>query len=196
MTTLQHHRRITRPTLRTVLAAGLIIVVAVGALLLTLNRTNHTQTAPTTHTQTPSPYLPTIQTHGAGIAHVVVDPRTGQAHGTVAPPTRGSEPSGPCMETCNWEKIKIAARLRDMALAPRRTAHFRAFAADLGLRELVSLHPAGPGRCATAVSYLYNNLLDLNNAYPGENWNPLRRAVANEPSIHACAPRPADQHAA
>ena len=76
-----------------------------------------------------------------------------------------------------------------MALAPHRTARFRAFAAYLGLTELVSIHPLKPGRCATAVTYLYNNLLDLENAYPGENWNPLRRAVANEPSTHACAPR-------
>jgi len=101
MTTLQHHRRTTRPTLRTVLAAGLIIVVAVGALLLTLNRTNHTQTTPTGHTQTPSAYLSTIQTHGAGVAHIVVDPRTGQAHGTVTPPAaRASQAGGPCREVC------------------------------------------------------------------------------------------------
>ncbi|MBV8998414.1 MAG: hypothetical protein JO304_05105 [Solirubrobacterales bacterium] len=90
----------------------------------------------------------------------------------------------------DWEKIKVAARLRTMALAPHRTARFRAFAAELGLRELVSLHPLGHGRCATAVIYLYNNLLDLDDAYPGENWTPLRRAVAREPSIDVCAPRP------
>jgi hypothetical protein len=81
-----------------------------------------------------------------------------------------------------------------MALARHRTARFRAFAAELGLRELVSIHPLAPGRCANAVIYLYNNLLDLLNAYPGENWTPLRRAVASEPSIHTCAPRPSAQH--
>jgi hypothetical protein len=84
--------------------------------------------------------------------------------------------------------------LRNLALKPHRTAHFRAFAAHLGLKELVSIHPLRPGRCATAVTYLYNNLLDLDNAYPGENWTPLRRAVAKEPSTHACAPRPSTQH--
>ena len=94
----------------------------------------------------------------------------------------------------DWEKIETAARLRRTALARHRTAHFRAFAASLGLSELVSIHPLAPGRCATAVTYLYNNLLDLDNAYPGENWNPLRRAVAKEPSIHACAPRPSTRH--
>ncbi|MGZ6617265.1 MAG: hypothetical protein ACXVFQ_22930 [Solirubrobacteraceae bacterium] len=44
------------------------------------------------------------------------------------------------------------------------------------------------------MTYLYNNLLDLENAYPGENWNPLRQAVAKEPPIRACAPRPSKQH--
>ena len=89
----------------------------------------------------------------------------------------------------DWEKIQTAAGVRTLALAPYRTAHFRSFAAYLGLSELVSIHPFAPGRCATAVTYLYDNLLDLENAYPGENWTPLRRAVAKEPSIHACATR-------
>jgi hypothetical protein len=94
----------------------------------------------------------------------------------------------------DWERIEAAARLRRTALARHRTARFRAFAASLGLRQLVSIHSLAPGRCATAVTYLYNNLLDLENAYPGEKWNPLRRAVAKEPSIHACAPRPSTRH--
>jgi hypothetical protein len=90
----------------------------------------------------------------------------------------------------DWNKIKTAARLRNMALAPHRTARFRSFAAMLGLGQLSSIHPLAPGRCRTAVIDLHNNLLDLEEAFPGENWGPLRRAVAKEPSIHACAPRP------
>jgi hypothetical protein len=90
----------------------------------------------------------------------------------------------------DWNKIKTAARLRSMALAPHRTARFRSFAAMLGLSQLSSIHPLAPGRCRTAVIDLHNNLLDLRDAFPGENWGPLRRAVAKEPSIHACAPRP------
>jgi hypothetical protein len=105
--------------------------------------------------------------------------------------TRSSRP-----DSVDWEKIKTAASLRRMALAAHRTAHFRAFAAYLGLSELVSIRRLAPGRCATAVTYLYNNLLDLENAHPGENWTPLRRVVAKEPSIHACAPRPARHHGA
>ncbi|MBV9942531.1 MAG: hypothetical protein JO262_10420 [Solirubrobacterales bacterium] len=95
----------------------------------------------------------------------------------------------PVPDRMDWEKIQTAAALRHMALAPHRTARFRAFAAQLGLRELVSIHPLAPGRCLTAVRDLYNNLLDLENAFPGENWGPLRRAVAREPSIRACAAR-------
>ncbi|MFL5862781.1 MAG: hypothetical protein ACJ780_18710 [Solirubrobacteraceae bacterium] len=112
-------------------------------------------------------------------------------HTSSASAARSSRPN-----RADWEKIKNAARLRTMALAPHRTARFRAFAAYLGLKELVSIHPLAPGRCATAVIYLYNNLLDLDNAFPGENWTPLRRAVAKEPSIEACAPRPSRQHQA
>ncbi|MFZ1993377.1 MAG: hypothetical protein WAU75_04650 [Solirubrobacteraceae bacterium] len=83
-----------------------------------------------------------------------------------------------------------------MALAPHRTSRFRAFAAVLGLGELVSIHHLAPGRCLTAVTAVYDNLLDLENAYPGENWGPLRRAVAKEASIDACAPRPPRQDGA
>jgi hypothetical protein len=89
----------------------------------------------------------------------------------------------------DWHTIQTAASLRKMALAPHRTARFRSFAAMLGLSQLASIHPLAPGRCLTAVTDLHNNLLDLANAFPGENWGPLRRAVAKEPSIRACAPR-------
>jgi hypothetical protein len=106
MSTLQTHPRGHRPTTRTVLAAaGVTIAVAVGAVLLTLTDANHTQSPTTaTHTQTTSPYLPTIQIPGAGLAHIVIDPRTGQAHGTVALPTRGTRPSASCLEACSLQK--------------------------------------------------------------------------------------------
>jgi hypothetical protein len=106
-------------------------------------------------------------------------------HGFVASPRPGvrARPG-----RADWQKIKVAAHLRRTALEPHRSAHFRAFAAFLGLSELVTIHPLRRGHCATAVIYLYDNLLDLQDAYQGENWNPLRRAVAKEPSIRACAP--------
>ncbi|MGZ4251367.1 MAG: hypothetical protein ACXVUE_24085 [Solirubrobacteraceae bacterium] len=107
MTTLQHHRRITRATPGTVLRAGLIIVVAVAALLLTFNRTSHAPT-PTTHSQTPSPYPPAIQTQRAGVAHIVVNPRTGQAHGTVTPATTHTQAPSPYLPTIQPHGARVA----------------------------------------------------------------------------------------
>lgn len=95
-------------------------------------------------------------------------------------------------DKADWVKIKTAAALRNEGMARHRTAHFRVFAGSLGLSELATIHPLAPGPCATALTYLYGNLLDLRNAEPGENFAPLRRFVAREPSIRACAPpRPA-----
>ncbi len=110
-----------------------------------------------------------------------------RAIATAAPLAPASPPKRP--DKVDWQKIKAAVRLRTLALAPHRTAYFRAFSGYLGLSELSSIQPLAPGRCLTAVTYLRNNLLDLENAYAGENFEPLRRAVAREPSIQACAPR-------
>lgn len=104
---------------------------------------------------------------------------------STGPGVRSSRP-----DKADWIKIKTAAGLRTLALAPHRSPRFRAYAAFLGLTQLASVHPPGPGPCLISVIYLRNNLLDLENAYPGENWDPLRRIVAKEPSIRACAPRP------
>jgi hypothetical protein len=118
------------------------------------------------------------------VSRVSASSRPATAHRPRASIGSASRPSRP--DRADWEKIKAAARLRRLALARHRTAHFRAFAAYLGLGELVSIRPLASGRCATAVTYLYNNLLDLENAYPGENWTPLRRLVTKEPSLRAC----------
>ena len=101
----------------------------------------------------------------------------------------GSVARSPLPDKADWVTIKTAAGLRRLALAPHRTARFRTFAAFLGLSQLASIHPLAPGRCLIAVTDLYNNLRDLQNAQPGENWAPLRRAVATEPSVGVCAPR-------
>jgi hypothetical protein len=120
--------------------------------------------------------------------------RVARADGSHGP--TGSVARSPLPDKADWATIKTAADVRRLALAPHRTARFRAFAASLGLTDLVSIHPLAPGRCRTAVTDLYNNLLDLENAYPGEKWGPLRRAVAKEPSIDACAPRPSRHNGA
>lgn len=156
-------------------------------------------------TPTPPPAGEKLRPEGAvhrrvlsatAIAAVAISSSAAAASGVTAPPPRALTTHAPTgshassrPSKADWQKIQAAARLRDLALAPHRTAHFRAFAADLGLRELASIHPIAPGNCVTAVIYLYNNLRDLADAYPNENWTPLRRAVATEPSIQACAPR-------
>jgi hypothetical protein len=99
----------------------------------------------------------------------------------------------PRLDPGDWATLKHVAAMRTMALAPGRTAMYRSFAAYMGLSGLTSLHPARPGRCATAVSYLYDNLLDLHDAYPGEDWKPLRRLIKTQPSLSACSPRRAPQ---
>jgi hypothetical protein len=124
----------------------------------------------------------------AAVSRASAPLRVAPAHGPYASTGSTTRPSRP--DKVDWAKIKTAASLRRLALGAHRTSRFRAFAAVLGLSELVSIHDLAPGRCLTAVTALYNNLLDLENAYPGENWGPLRRAVAKEPPIDACAPRP------
>src|ERR1700749_5049863 len=118
-------------------------------------------------------------------AFSVASPAAPAASAAASLPSRPSK--------ADWHKIQTAASLRKLALARHRTARFRSFTASLGLGELAGVHPLAPGRCRNAVTDLGNNLLDLENAFPGENWNPLRRAVAKEPSIRACAPRRSHQ---
>ena len=122
-----------------------------------------------------------IGTSATAASSVAASPRPALPPHTA---TRSSRP-----DRADWEKIKSAARLRDLGLAPHRTAHFRSFAGFLGLSQLEMIQPLAPGRCKSALTYLYGNLLDLEDAHRGENWAPLRRFVAKEPSIRACAPR-------
>jgi len=89
----------------------------------------------------------------------------------------------------DWVTLKNAIRVRTMALSQGRTSGYRSFAAFLGLSDLIGLHPIQPGPCATAISYLYDNLLDLRHAYPGEDWRPLRRLIATQPRLSVCAPK-------
>ena len=100
-------------------------------------------------------------------------------------------PRTPRLDASDWVIVENAIRLRAMALAPGRTALYRSFAAYMGLSGLITLHPVKGGRCAIAVSYLYDNLLDLHDAYSGENWRPLRRLIRKQPPLAACAPKTA-----
>ncbi len=97
-------------------------------------------------------------------------------------------PRGTRLTPADWVTVKNAVRLRWMALARGRSAYYRGFAAYMGLSGLTRLHPIRHGRCAIAVSYLYDNLLDLAHAYPGEAWQPLRRLIRKQPALSVCAP--------
>ena len=110
--------------------------------------------------------------------------RPGGHRATIVSAVRSTRP-----DKADWASIRAAAHLRNMGMARHRTAHFRVFAGSLGLSELATIQPLAPGPCRTALTYLYGNLLDLQNAERGENFAPLRRFVAREPSIRACAPR-------
>ena len=125
-----------------------------------------------------------------GVTSVSASPRLAlPPHAATGSAARSSRPG-----RADWEKIKAAARLRDLGLAPHRTAHFRSVAGLFGLSQLATIQPLAPGRCQVALTYLYGNLRDLEDAHPGENWAPLRRFVAKEPSIRACAPRRVKPH--
>ena len=118
--------------------------------------------------------------------------------GTSRPTTPSQPPRKPIahaprpsrLDAADWTTVQNVVRLRTLALAPGRTALYRSFAAYMGLTALLGLHPVRPGRCATAVSYLYDNLLDLHDAYPGEDWRPLRRLIRKQPPLSVCAPKP------
>ncbi len=87
--------------------------------------------------------------------------------------------------TCQRRSHHTAVGERE---APSRVHHGEAHAdCNRDYRDFRGRLRDGSGR--TALTYLYGNLLDLQNAEPGENWTPLRRLVAREPSIRACAPR-------
>jgi hypothetical protein len=134
--------------------------------------------------------IATLVLAGLGAASVLALPATSHplAHRSSPLATDVRTPRG-----TDWQSIQGAASLRHDALQRHLTAFHRAFAAYMGLSALVQLRHRLRGRCAIAVSYLYDNLLDLQDAYTGEDWMPLRRAVATQPSLQVCAPAPGHQ---
>jgi hypothetical protein len=125
----------------------------------------------------------------AGLGAASVETLPGQSHKGRPYRTPPPVPYAPTGGGPSWQAIRAAASLRKDALRPNLTPFHRSFAAYMGLSTLMRLHQGLRGRCAAAVSYLYNNLLDLHDAYTGEDWTPLRQAIATEPSLQACAPR-------
>jgi hypothetical protein len=121
--------------------------------------------------------------------------RTGESRSTThnkpIPQPVAYVPRGSRLDAADWATLQHVVQMRTMALAPGRTALYRSFAAYMGLSGLLELHPVRPGRCATAVSYLYDNLLDLHDAFAGEDWRPLRRLIRTQPPLSVCTPRAA-----
>ena len=107
------------------------------------------------------------------------------------PARMSSSPRSSRLDAHGWKTVQQVLHLRTLALARHRTALYRAFAAYMGIQGLTSLRPVLPGRCSVAVVDLYDNLRDLLDAYPGEDWQPLRHLVAKQPSLRTCAPKTA-----
>jgi hypothetical protein len=94
-------------------------------------------------------------------------------------------------DVANYNAIVIAVKVRDQALG-LRPWNEKAYAAQLALRTLATL--AGtmrPGSCARFVAHVYDELWDLSDAYPSENWRPMFAVVAHDPSVvsQCAAPR-------
>jgi hypothetical protein len=69
----------------------------------------------------------------------------------------------------------------------------KAGAAEYGLLAMMTLHAIEPGPCASLVAHTYAELMDLHDAYRGENWNPMVAVVRSDPSLASrCRPRAAE----
>jgi hypothetical protein len=68
----------------------------------------------------------------------------------------------------------------------------KAGAAEYGLLAMMALHAIEPGRCAGLVAHTYAELMDLRDAYRGEDWRPMVAVVSSDPSLASrCRPRAA-----
>jgi hypothetical protein len=92
-------------------------------------------------------------------------------------------------DPANYNAIIVAVKVRDQALH-LKAWNQKAYAAQLALRTLATLEGTMlPGSCARFVAHLYDELADLSQAYPGENWQPMFAVVAHDPSVASqCAP--------
>jgi len=99
---------------------------------------------------------------------------------------------GPWPSAADYTTIKAAVAVRDHALYRETDWRRKSLTAALGLQTLITVR-VGPGPCATFVTSLYGNLLDLHEAYRGEDWRPLIRYVRHQPKLatvcgHTSAP--------
>ena len=98
----------------------------------------------------------------------------------------------PWPSAADYGTIRAAVAVRDHALFRETDWRIKSLMATLGLQTLVTVR-VGPGPCAAFVTSLYGNLLDLHEAYQGEDWRPLIRYVRRQPTLasvcgHTVAP--------
>jgi hypothetical protein len=101
-------------------------------------------------------------------------------------------PPTPWPSAADYTTIKVAVSVRDRALFQRTDWRTKSLSASLALRTLMTVRMA-PGRCAAFVTFLYGNLLDLQEAYPGEDWRPLIRLVRRHPTLESSCTQRADR---
>lgn len=69
----------------------------------------------------------------------------------------------------------------------------KAGAAYYGLLAMMTLHAMEPGPCASLVTHTYAELMDLRDAYRGEDWSPMVAVVRSDPSLASrCRPSASD----
>ena len=81
-----------------------------------------------------------------------------------------------------------AARATVHASLRERDWRRKSYGAFLGLSVLMTIRPLLAGPCAVLVGRTYDELLDLHDAYQGENWAPLVRTVRRDPPLSICLP--------
>jgi hypothetical protein len=101
-------------------------------------------------------------------------------------------PPTPWPSAADYGTIKVTVGVRDRALLRQTDWRTKALSASLALRTLLTVRVA-PGRCAAFVTFLYGNLLDLHEAYPGEDWRPLIRLVRRHPTLRSSCAQRADR---
>jgi hypothetical protein len=106
----------------------------------------------------------------------------GGGPGTASTVAARAAPLTPWPTEADYATIRTAAAIRDHALFHDADWRTKSLSAGLAIRTLLTVRIA-PGSCATYVGQLYGNLLDLHDAYPGEDWRPLIRLVRRQPSL-------------
>lgn len=124
----------------------------------------------------------------ATTARPPVQPATGQT----VPAARQTRSRWP--DPANYNAIIVAVKVRNQAL-DLKMWNEKAYAAQLALGTLTTLEGSMlPGRCARFVAHLYDELADLSQAHPGEDWQPMFDVVARDPSASSQCSAPRTAH--